>query len=76
MKTVKITQNNVHLLLPSKVAHLADRLIQNGLAADIPTALDMVYSSSVYAKLEQEKTKYWWLGTNTLYFDLTNATNM
>ena len=73
MKTVKITQNNVHLLLPSKVAHLADRLIQNGLAEDIPAALDMVYSSSVYAKLEQEKTKYWWLGTNTLYYDLINA---
>ena len=26
----KITQDNVHLLLPSKVAQLANRLLQNG----------------------------------------------
>ena len=70
MRQAKITQDNVHLLLPNKVAQLADRLIRVGVAKDMPTALSMVYSSSVYAKLEVEKTKYWWLGTNALYFEL------
>ncbi len=70
MKQVKITQDNVHLLLPNKVARLAERLLQDGKADTMATALSMVYSSPVYAKLEQEKTKYWWLGINTLYYDI------
>lgn len=70
MSQIKITQDNVHLLLPSKVAQLAGRLIQNGEAPDIETAISIVYSSPVYEKLEQEKTKYWWLGINALYSDL------
>lgn len=70
MNSPKITQDNVHLLLPNKIAHLADRLIKNGIAKDIADALGLVYSSSVYANLENEKTKYWWLGTNALYFDM------
>ena len=70
MNQPKITQDNVHLLLPNKVAQLAYRLLQNGIAADMPSALNMVYSSPVYAKMEQEKTKYWWMGINALYVDL------
>lgn len=70
MKTCPITQDNVYLLLPSKIAHLADRLIKNGVAKDMADALGFVYSSPVYTKLENEKTKYWWLGTNALYFDM------
>lgn len=70
MNQAKITQDNVHLLLPSKVAQLADRLLQNGDAKDMVSAINMVYSSPVYAKLEQEKTKYWWLGVNALYQDI------
>ena len=69
----KITQDNVHLLLPSKVAQLADRLLQNGDAKDMVSAINMAYSSPVYAKLEQEKTKYWWLGINTLYHDIIQS---
>jgi len=71
MRTIsKITQDNVHLLLPNKVAQLANRLLQNDEADDMVAALSIVYSSPVYAKLEQEKTKYWWLGINTLYQDI------
>ena len=33
MKRTKITQDNVHLLLPNKVAQLADRLLRNGKAS-------------------------------------------
>ena len=67
---ITITQDNVHLLLPTKVAQLDDRLLQNGDAKDMVSAINMVYSSPVYAKLEQEKTKYWWLGVNALYQDI------
>ena len=70
MNQPKITQDNVHLLLPNKVAQLADRLLQNGEANDMATALSMVYSSPVYTYLEHEQTKYWWLGINTLYQDM------
>lgn len=70
MKQPKITQDNVHLLLPNKVAQLANRLIQNGEADDMASALNMVYTSPVYAKLEQEKTKYWWYGVNTLFQEI------
>ena len=70
MKRTKITQDNVHLLLPNKVAQLADRLLRNGKAADMASAINMVYSSSVYAKMECEKTKYWWLGVNALFAEL------
>lgn len=73
MKQPKITQDNVHLLLPNKVAQLANRLMQNGVANDMATALNMVYSSPVYINLEQERSKYWWLGINALYADLTSC---
>lgn len=73
MNQPKITQDNVHLLLPSKVAQLADRLLQNVVANDMATAINIVYSSPVYAKLEQEKTKYWWLGVNALYQEITQS---
>lgn len=71
MNQPKITQDNVHLLLPNKVAQLADRLLQNGVADDMASALNMVYTSPVYAKLERENTKYWWLGVNALYQAVT-----
>lgn len=73
MNQPKITQDNVHLLLPNKVAKLADRLLQNGVANDMATAINIVYSSPVYAKLEQEKNKYWWLGVNALYQEITQS---
>ena len=74
MTQPQITQDNVHLLLPSKIAQLADRLLKNGKANDMATALSMVYTSQVYANLEQESTKYWWQGTGSLYYDLVETT--
>lgn len=70
MKQIKINQDNVYLLLPNKVAQLANRLVENGFASDEVSAIKMVYNSSVYAKLEIEQTKYWWLGLNALYEEL------
>jgi len=73
MNQPKITQDNVHLLLPNKVAQLADRLLQNGDADDMATALSIVYSSPVYSKMERERTKYWWLGVNALFQEITQS---
>lgn len=73
MTQPQITQDNVHLLLPSKIAQLADRLLKNGKANDMATALSMVYTSQVYANLEQESTKYWWQGSGSLYYDLVET---
>ena len=42
-------------------------------AKDIANALTMIYTSPVYAKLEQEKTKYWWLGINALYQEIKDV---
>jgi hypothetical protein len=70
MNQSKITQDNVHLLLPNKIAQLADLLLKNGIAPNMSKAISIVYSSPVYANLEQESTKYWWQGTNSLYYDL------
>lgn len=73
MKHPKINQDNVHLLLPSKVAQIANRLFENGNANDMTSAINMVYRSPVYDKLEQEKTKYWWLGITALYIDIIST---
>lgn len=73
MNQPKITQENVHLLLPNKVAQLADRLLKNGDANDMATAINMVYTSPVYANLEQEKTKYWWYGVTTLFQEVKSS---
>lgn len=70
MTQPKITQDNVHLLIPNKVAQLAALLMQNGVASSMSDALGKVYSSNVYSLLEQENTKYWWLGTASLYHDM------
>lgn len=70
MKHIKINQDNVYLLLPNKVAQLANRLVENGVVSDEVSAIRIVYNSSVYAKLEIEKNKYWWLGLNALYQEL------
>ena len=73
MNQPKITQDNVHLLLPNKVAQLADRLLQNGDVDDMAAALNIVYSSPVYSKMERERTKYWWLGVNALFQEITQS---
>ena len=63
-----ITQENVHLLLPSKLSWMA-----NMLAADrgisIVEAMKLLYASDVYSRLEQESTKTWHLGPVALYQD-------
>ncbi len=63
-----ITQQNVHLLLPSKMSWMANMLAEdNGIS--IVDAMKMLYSSELYARLEDESTKAWHLGPVALYQD-------
>lgn len=63
---LNITQQNVHLLLPSKLSWMANMLAEdNGIG--IVEAMKLLYSSDVYARLEKEATKAWHLGPVALY---------
>ena len=63
-----ITQQNVHLLLPSKMSWMANMLAEdNGIS--IVDAMKLLYSSELYARLENESTKAWHLGPVALYHD-------
>ena len=61
-----ITQDNLYLLLPSKVAWLADMLSEDK-NISIVEAMRVIYSSDTYKQLENETTKMWHLGPVALY---------
>ena len=63
-----ITQENVHLLLPSKLSWMANMLAEDK-GISIVAAMKLLYSSDVYARLENEATKAWHLGPVALYQD-------
>lgn len=65
-----INQNNLYLLLPSKVAWLTDMLTEDkGIC--IVDAVKEIYSSDIYKQLEDESTKMWHLGPVALYQGMT-----
>ena len=65
---LEVTQYNLHLLLPSKVSRMANMLAEdNGIS--IVDAMKLLYSSELYARLENESTKAWHLGPVALYQD-------
>jgi hypothetical protein len=66
----EITQSNLYLLLPSKVAWMAE-LLSEDKNVSIVEAIKMIYSSDMYKRLEYESTKMWHLGPVALYQDMT-----
>ena len=62
----EINQQNLYLLLPSKIAWLSSMLSEDS-GMSIVDAVKEVYSSDVYHQLEDEKTKLWHLGPVALY---------
>lgn len=62
----EVTQKNVHLLIPSKLSWMANMLAEDR-GISIVEAMKMLYSSEVYARLEEESTKAWHLGPVALY---------
>lgn len=66
--SLSISQQNVHLLLPSKISRMADMLAEDT-GVSIIEAMKQLYSSKVYFRLEKEYTKAWHLGAVALYED-------
>ncbi len=67
-----INQNNLYLLLPSKVAWLADMLSEDR-DISVVEAVRQIYLSDTYKRLEDESTKMWNLGPVALYQDMSGA---
>ena len=61
-----ITQDNLYLLLPGKIAWMADYMMQDT-NSDVVVAVCKIYQSELYAQLEQEHTKLWHEGPVSLY---------
>ena len=68
MMNITIDQNNLYLLLPSKVSWLANRLTEEK-GFNIVDAMRTLYASHLYKKLEDESSKIWHLGPVALYED-------
>ena len=66
---IDVNQKNLYLLLPSKISWLADMLVENK-GYSIVDAIKKIYSSNLYQKLQDEKTKMWHLGPVALYEEL------
>ena len=66
MMNLTITQDNLYLLLPSKMAWLASMLSEDK-GISVVDAIKILYSSEMYKKLQDESTKYWHLGPVALY---------
>ena len=65
----EITQDNLYLLLPSKVSWLATMLAEDK-KISIIDAIKQIYKSNLYKKLQDESTKKWHLGPVALYEEL------
>lgn len=66
----EINQQNLYLLLPSKVCRLAI-MIQNQKHISLIEAIKKVYASDLYKQMEREESKLWHLGPVDLYNEMT-----
>lgn len=66
MMNLDITQDNLYLLLPSKIS-LMTEMLRDDTGMSVVEAMKRIYSSNTYRQLEQEKTKMWHLGPVALY---------
>lgn len=62
----EITQKNVHIFIPRKIAILACRYAKQAHISP-KEALIYFYKSKTYSLLSQEKSKLWQFGDNYLY---------
>lgn len=65
----KITQDNLYLLLPLKIAWLAPWLSED-IGISLTDAINRIYRSKLYKKLSTANTQYWHLGPVDLYKEL------
>ena len=66
MTVPKVTQENVHLFIPLKVAKVTEMVSKNK-NISWQEALLKFYNSKVYDILEKEDTKLWYEGPSYLY---------
>lgn len=66
MSLPKITQENVHIFIPFKVAKVTDMICETQ-HKSIEDALIELYNSKVYHDLEIEETKMWHEGATYIY---------
>lgn len=72
-----VTQDNLHVLLPSKVALTLEE-IAKAKATEPTDEIAAFYASDVYRKLEKESTKYWWFSPAELcdmYLEATTGSS-
>ena len=69
-----VTQDNLYLLLPSKVSWLAGMLSEDT-GAGVVEAVRSIYNSDLYRKLEVEETKLWHEGPVALYAEIYRENN-
>ena len=69
MMSATITQENLYLLLPSKIGWLTKWMVDDK-GISIAEAINRIYHSMLYKKLSTESTKYWHLGPVDLYEEL------
>jgi hypothetical protein len=66
MALPKITQENVHLFIPLKIAKVTEMIVETE-NKNWQDAIIELYSSKVYADLEKEETKLWHEGATYIY---------
>ena len=69
MLNLTVNQENLYLLLPSKISWMADMLVADE-GISLQEALTILYSSDLYRRLEDESTKLWHWGPVALYEEL------
>lgn len=74
MMNLTINQDNLYLLLPSKMSWLANMLVEDE-NISIIDAIKRLYTSDMYKKLENESTKAWHLGPVALYEEFRELDN-
>lgn len=65
----EVNQNNLYLILPSKVSILASMLVEYKGVTPI-YAIKQIYASELYKKLQDESSKMWHLGPVALYEEI------
>lgn len=74
MMNLTINQDNLYLLLPSKMSWLANMLVDDE-NISIVDAIKRLYTSDMYKKLENESSKAWHLGPVALYEEFREHDN-
>lgn len=66
MTLPKVTQENVHIFIPFKIAKVTEMIVETE-NKNWEDALIELYSSKVYEELEKEETKLWHEGATYIY---------